>query len=83
VIPIQDITSPTEGTVFVFKNRTTEEGRFTAHFKENPIYIHPEIKLCGLSPNLNINVPVSHSHIPIIDPPIFLQQKRQTDGGNK
>jgi hypothetical protein len=50
--------------------------------KENPIYVLPEKKLCGLSPNFHIHVSVSDLHIPTIGPPIFLQQNRQTERGN-
>jgi hypothetical protein len=50
--------------------------------KENPIYVLPEKKLRGLSPNFHIHVSVSDLYIPTIDPPIFLLQTRQTDRGN-
>ncbi len=39
-------------------------------------------KLRGLSPNFHIHVSVSDLYIPTIDPPISLQQNRQTDRGN-
>ncbi len=52
------------------------------HSKENPIYVLPEQKLHGLSPNFNIHVSVSDLYIPRIGPPIFLQQNRQTYRGN-
>jgi hypothetical protein len=53
------------------------------HCKENPIYEFPEKKLRGLSPsNFHIHVYVSDLYILTIGPPIFLQQKRQTDRGN-
>jgi hypothetical protein len=47
--------------------------------KENPIYVFPDKKLRGLSPNFHIHVSVSD----LDGPPIFLQQNRQTDCGNK
>jgi hypothetical protein len=50
--------------------------------KENPIYVLPEEKLRGLSPNFHIHVSVSDLYINTIGPPIFLQQARQTDRGN-
>jgi hypothetical protein len=52
------------------------------HCKENPIYVLPEKKLCGLSPNSHIHVSVSVLYISMIDPPIFLQQHSQTDRYN-
>ncbi len=50
-----------------------------SHCKEGPIYVFPEIKLCGLVPNFNIHVSVSDLYIATIGPPILLQQNRQTD----
>jgi hypothetical protein len=41
---------------------------------ENPIYVFPEKKLCGLSPNFQIHVSVSDLYIPRIGPHIFLQE---------
>jgi hypothetical protein len=52
------------------------------HSTENPIYVFPEKKLRGLSPNSYIHVPVSDLFIPRIGPHIWLQQNRQTDPGN-
>jgi hypothetical protein len=52
------------------------------HCKENPIYVFPEKKLRGLSPNFHIHVSESNLYSPTIGPPIFLQQNRQTDRGN-
>jgi hypothetical protein len=52
------------------------------HCKENPIYVLQGKKMLGLSPNFHIHVSVSNLYIPTIGPPIFLQQKRQTDRGN-
>ncbi len=52
------------------------------HCKENSIYVFPEKKLRGLSPNFYIHVYVSDLYIPTIGPPIFLEQNRQTDRGN-
>jgi hypothetical protein len=46
--------------------------RITAHCKEDPIYVFPEMKLPGLNPNFHIHVSVSNLYIPIIDLPIFL-----------
>ncbi len=46
------------------------------------MYVFPEIKLLGLSPNFHIHVSVNHLYIPTIGPPIFLQQERQTAPGN-
>ncbi len=39
-------------------------------------------ELRALSPHFQIHVSVSDLYIPTIGPPIFLQQNRQTDGGN-
>ncbi len=47
-----------------------------------PIYVFPEKKLRGLSPNFHIHVSVSDLYIPTICPPIFLEQNRQTDRWN-
>ncbi len=52
------------------------------HCNENPIYVFPEKELRGLNPNFHIQVSVSDLYIPRIGPHIFMQQKRQTDGGN-
>jgi hypothetical protein len=52
------------------------------HCNANPIYVLPEKKLRGLSPNFHTHVSVSHLYIPRISPHIFLQQNRQTDFGN-
>ncbi len=49
---------------------------------ENPIYVFPEMKPCGLVPISYIRVYVSHLYIPRIGMPISLQQSRQTDPGN-
>ncbi len=45
------------------------------HCKENPIYVPPEKKLCGLSPNFHIHVSVSdwYTYVLTVDPTIFLQ----------
>ncbi len=51
------------------------------HCKEISIYVFPEKKLRGLSPNFHIHVSVSDLSIPTIGPPIFLQQNWQTDCG--
>jgi hypothetical protein len=53
-----------------------------AHCKENPIYVLPEKKLSGFSPNFHIHVTVGVLYIPRIGSPVFLQQNRQTDRGN-
>ncbi len=54
--------------------------RLTAglHYKEDPIYVFPEIKLHTLVPNFHIHVSVSDLYIPTIGPPVFLQQNRRT-----
>jgi hypothetical protein len=52
------------------------------HCKENPIYVLPEKKLRSLSPHFKIHVSVSDLYIPTIDPPVSLQQNRQTNCGN-
>jgi hypothetical protein len=52
------------------------------HCKEHPIYVLPEIKLRGLSPNFNIHISENDLYIPTIGPPIFLQQNRQTNRGD-
>ena len=49
------------------------------HCKEDPIYVFQEMKLRGLVPNFHIHVSVSNLYIPRIDPPILLQQYRQTN----
>ncbi len=53
-----------------------------SHCKEDSIYVFPEKKLRGLSPNFHIHVSVSDLYIPGIGPPIFLQQNRQTGREN-
>ncbi len=50
--------------------------------KKIQIYVCPEKKLRGLSPNFHIHVSVSDLYIPTIGPPIFLQPNRQTNRGN-
>ncbi len=45
-----------------------------AHCKEKPIYVLPDKKLRGLSPNFRIHVSVSDLYIPMTRPPIFLQE---------
>ncbi len=51
-------------------------------YNENPIYVVPEKELRGLSPNFHINVSLRDLYILRIGPHIFLQQNRQTNGGN-
>ncbi len=46
------------------------------HCNENPIYVFPEKKLRGLSPNFHIHVSVSDLYILRIGLHIFLQQNR-------
>jgi hypothetical protein len=41
------------------------------HGKEDTIYVFPEIKLRGLSPNFHILVSVSDLYIPTISYPMF------------
>ncbi len=41
-----------------------------AHCKEDSNYVFPDIKLCGLVPNLNIHTIMSDLYIPRIGPPI-------------
>jgi hypothetical protein len=55
---------------------------YMLHCNENPIYVFPEMELCGLSPNFHIHVSVSDLYIPRISPHIFMQQNWQIDGGN-
>jgi hypothetical protein len=50
-----------------------------AHCNENPIYVNPEKKLCGLSPNFHTHVSVSDLYIPKVSPQ---NRQRQTDFGN-
>ncbi len=45
-------------------------------------FVFPEKELRGLSPNFHIHVSAGDLYIPVIGPPIFLQQNMQTDGGN-
>jgi hypothetical protein len=52
------------------------------HCAENPIYVFPEMKLCGRVPNSYIHVSVSNLYNPRIGLPIWLQKNRQTDPGN-
>jgi hypothetical protein len=54
----------------------------TLRCKENLIYVLLGQKLRGLNPNFHIHVSVSDLQIPMIGPPIFLQQNRQNDRGN-
>ncbi len=54
----------------------------TVYCNENPIYVFPEKKLRGLSPNFHIHVSVNDLYVPRIGPHFFLQQNRQTDHGN-
>jgi hypothetical protein len=44
------------------------------HFKEDRIFVFPEMKLRGLIPYFQIHVSVSDLYIPTIGPPILLQQ---------
>jgi hypothetical protein len=53
------------------------------HCTENTIYVFPEKKLLGLVPNSCIHVCVIDLLIPRIGLPIWLQQNRQTNPGNK
>jgi hypothetical protein len=55
---------------------------FPACYTENPIYVFPEMNLCGLVPNSYIHVSVSKFYIPRLCLPIWLHQNRQTDPGN-
>jgi hypothetical protein len=52
------------------------------HCKEDRIYVFPERKLHSLVPNLNIPVSVRGLYIPMVGPPILLQQNRQAGRGN-
>ena len=52
------------------------------HCKEIKIYVFLEKELHGLRPDFHIHVSVSDQYIPMICPPIFLQQNRQTDQRN-
>ncbi len=52
------------------------------HSTENSKQIVPEKKLCILSPNFHIHVPVSDLYIPTIGLPILLQENMGTDSGN-
>ncbi len=55
---------------------------FYLHCNENSMYVFLEKKLRGFSTNFHIHVSVSDLYILRIGPHIFLQQNRQTDGGN-
>jgi hypothetical protein len=55
---------------------------FTPHCTKKPIYVFPDMKLCGLIPNSYIYVSVSDFYIPRIGLPLWRQQNRQTDPGN-
>ncbi len=50
-------------------------------FKEDPIYVFPEMKLCFHVPIFHIHVSVTDLYIPTIAPP-FLHQNRRTNRGN-
>ncbi len=50
-----------------------------AHCKEHPIYVFPENKLRGLSPNFYIHISVRDLYVPTIGTPILLQPNRQTN----
>jgi hypothetical protein len=52
------------------------------HCKEISIFVFSEKELRGFSPNFHIHVSVSDLCIPMVGPPIFLQQKWNTDRGN-
>jgi hypothetical protein len=52
------------------------------HCTENPIYVFPEMKLCGLVPSFYIHVSVSNLYILRIGLSIWMQQNRQTHPGN-
>ncbi len=52
----------------------TGRNRGVATANRAPIYLLPEKKLCGLSPNFHIHVSLSDLYIPAIGSPIFLQQ---------
>jgi hypothetical protein len=56
--------------------------KFLMHCTENPIYVFPDMKLCGLVPNSYIHISVSDLYIPRIGLPIWLPQNRQTDPRN-
>ncbi len=60
------------------KTRSKLVAALQRHWKQ----ILPEIKLLGLVPNSCIHVSVSDLYIPMIGPPIWLQQYRRTDRGN-
>jgi hypothetical protein len=50
--------------------------------QQDPIFVFPEMKLCGLDPNFYNHVSVSDLYISTIGLPILLQQNRRTDHGN-
>ncbi len=52
------------------------------HCKENLNYVFPKKKLRGLSPKFQIHVSVSDLFIPRIGTSNFLEQTRQTNGGD-
>jgi hypothetical protein len=53
------------------------------HCTEDPIYLFPEMQLCGLFPNSYIHVSASDLYIPRICLHICqLQENRQSDPGN-
>ncbi len=55
--------------------RSGDVGRaLRLHCNENPIYVFPEKKLRGLSPNFHIYVSVSDIYISSIGLPILLQE---------
>ncbi len=75
-MPELTITSPP------YVHSGVDSNTFTMHCKEISIHVFPEKELRCLSPNIHIHVSVSDLYIPLIGPPIFLQQNRQTNRGN-
>jgi hypothetical protein len=68
--------------IFVsLSNSGTEQTSHQLPCNENPIYVFPEKKLRGLSPNFHIHVSASNLFTPRIGPHIFLKQNRQTNRG--
>jgi hypothetical protein len=51
--------------------------------KENPLYVFPEKKLLGISPNFHIDVSVSDLYTPTIGPPFFTEADRSWEYINR
>ncbi len=53
-----------------------------AHYKEDPIYVFPEMKLRGRVPNFHIHVSVSDLYVYFHDWSTYFAAANQADRGN-